>query len=176
MPNADSEENMNSVGAVIGSPNSNICANFRSILTVSAGFTIVAEPSNGHDGLRAIMTQSPEVVLVDSKLPGLSGAAITSQIKHSFPNVLVVLLAPYAGYDVLLSSAHCGAAAVLPFDADAKKVTETLNGALGGFARLHPWALPNADVERDLLHEHPERDSIGQMLTARQAEVLDCLL
>ena len=65
---------------------------------------------------------------------------------------------------------------VLPLDADGQKVVETLNGALGGFARLHPWALPNADVERDLLQDHPERDSLGRMLTVRQAEVLDCLL
>ena len=49
----------------------------------------------GTSGLEQVELHDPHVVLVDLKLPGMDGDEILQRIKHSHPNIRVIVITAY---------------------------------------------------------------------------------
>lgn len=68
---------------------------------------------DGQEGLLLLMEQSPDVVLVDMFMPGLSGADILHAVKHRYPLLPVIMLTGHAApdtdsdYDTPMAGAYC---------------------------------------------------------------------
>ena len=58
---------------------------------------VVGEASTGDEALAQVQMHSPDIVLMDISLAGVSGIAITRRIKSSFPHIRVYL---FSAYDV----------------------------------------------------------------------------
>lgn len=56
---------------------------------------ITLEATNGEDLLKKIPTSSPDVILLDMKMPGLDGIEVTKKIKADFPDIKIILLTMY---------------------------------------------------------------------------------
>jgi DNA-binding NarL/FixJ family response regulator len=167
---------MNAVRMIIVTPDARIRSSFRSILEHDGTFTVVGEAGAGHAGLALARAQRPELVLIDSQLPGLSGAAIAAIVKRSAPDTVIAMLTPYTDFDLLVTVAQSGAATAVSRHADGETIIQTLKGVLGGLARLHPWAFPGSDLVVDLRADREAGPGIATALTDEQAAILDCLL
>ncbi len=73
------------------------------------GFEIVGEASNGHETLQQIEKHHPNVVLLDVLMPGLNGLDATTRIRHSFPNVRVLILSMHSAEEYVLQAMRNGA-------------------------------------------------------------------
>ena len=56
---------------------------------------LVAEATNGQELLDKIKTHSPDVVLIDLKMPVMDGIEATKRIKKYYPEVKIILLSMY---------------------------------------------------------------------------------
>jgi DNA-binding NarL/FixJ family response regulator len=59
------------------------------------GATVVGEADNGPAGVELAARLQPDVVLMDLRLPGISGLEATRQIKQRHPAVQVLVLTAY---------------------------------------------------------------------------------
>ncbi len=58
---------------------------------------VVGEASNGDEAISQVKEFSPDIVLMDISLAGMSGVEVTRKIKSDFPNIRVYL---FSAYDV----------------------------------------------------------------------------
>jgi DNA-binding NarL/FixJ family response regulator len=85
----------------------------RTLVSLLAGWRVVAEVESGEDAVESAGRTHPSVVLMDINLPGISGIEATRQITAAAPDVRVVLLSTYAADDLPEDALTCGATAYL---------------------------------------------------------------
>jgi two-component system, response regulator YesN len=56
---------------------------------------LVAEENNGFDGLRAIHTHHPDIVITDMKMPGLNGVELLKRLSLELPDVKTIVMSGF---------------------------------------------------------------------------------
>ena len=93
----------------------------------------VAHAESGEEGLEKIDTRKFDIVLLDHKLPGMSGLDVLERLNQRHDDALVIMITAYASLDVAVSATKRGA-----FDFLAKPFTpEELRDAVRKAARHH---------------------------------------
>ena len=85
----------------------------RTLVSLLAGWRVVAEAESGEDAVVAAERAAPALVLMDINLPGISGIEATRRITAARPDVRVVLMSTYAADDLPADASNCGAAAYI---------------------------------------------------------------
>ncbi len=67
------------------------------LLAAQSDISVVGEARDGIDGLNLVAAQKPDVVVVDLKMPGLSGVDVTRLMCERHPSVRVLILTSYEG-------------------------------------------------------------------------------
>lgn len=69
---------------------------------------LVGIAKNGPEALALAKLHKPELILMDIKLPGLSGLEVTEQIKKIHPNTKVIVITAYDEFDFAQKAVHLG--------------------------------------------------------------------
>jgi len=72
-------------------------------------FDVIGEAGNAREALEQVSRLTPDIVLMDIRLPGPSGIEACEEITHRFPNTRVVMLTSYAEDEMLFSAIRAGA-------------------------------------------------------------------
>ena len=56
---------------------------------------MVAEATNGYEGLEAIHTHHPDIVITDMKMPGLNGVELLKKISVDYPNLKTIVMSGF---------------------------------------------------------------------------------
>mgnify|MGYP000308387444 CR=1 FL=1 len=85
----------------------------------SAGFHVLSAV-NGQQGLDAFRADSPQVVITDIQMPGLSGHDVLQQIKTERPETIVIVITAYSSVEKAVDAMKQGAYDYLakPFSRD----------------------------------------------------------
>lgn len=83
----------------------------RTVVALSAGFTVVAEAETGEDAVATAAANPPDLVLMDVNLPGIDGGEATRRIVAARPSTVVILMSTYAADDLAFDPADTGAVA-----------------------------------------------------------------
>jgi DNA-binding NarL/FixJ family response regulator len=70
---------------------------------------VVGEAADGETVVRLVEELQPDVVIMDVRMPGIDGLAATGQIKRLWPEVRVVVLTIYPGYQARARAAGADA-------------------------------------------------------------------
>lgn len=82
----------------------------KSLLSHNAQFQVVAEAGSSSQALEQVARYSPDVVVMDIRLPGKSGIEATREITAKFPKTKVIVLTSYAEDELLFEAIAAGAA------------------------------------------------------------------
>jgi DNA-binding NarL/FixJ family response regulator len=74
-------------------------------------FDVVGEATSGEEALAAVEALSPDLVLMDINLPGMSGVEATRRLREQHPDVVAVLVSTYEVEDLPRGAASSGALA-----------------------------------------------------------------
>jgi two-component system invasion response regulator UvrY len=85
----------------------------RAVVEATNDFLVAGEASDGESSIELARRLSPDLVLMDVHLPGMSGSDATRQIVADAPGTVVLLLSARSR-DEAEDPASCGAAAFLP--------------------------------------------------------------
>jgi len=78
------------------------------------------QASNGKLALEIVKRESPRLVLLDMKIPGMDGLDILKHIKSIDPSIKVIMMTAYGELDMIKESTSLGALRhfTKPFDID----------------------------------------------------------
>jgi DNA-binding NarL/FixJ family response regulator len=81
----------------------------REFLNAHAEFKVIAEATSGEEAVAAYKRESPTVVLMDLRMPGMDGADATREIRRFDPEALVLIVSSYDSQGDLLRAHDAGA-------------------------------------------------------------------
>lgn len=122
---------------------------------------LIAEASNGQEGIEAFRTYRPDVTLMDLQMPGLDGLEAIDRIRNEFPEARIIVLTTYTGDSQVLRALRAGARAYILKGQVHKELLETIRAVHAGQKRIPP------EIAAELA-EHAADDE----LTAREIDVL----
>ncbi len=135
---------------------------------------VVGLAGDGIEAIELVEETSPDIVLMDLRMPRLDGVEATRSIRTARPDVAVVVLTTYADDDSIIAALTAGAAGYLTKDASRDDIRRALEGAAAGQTVL------DASVQARLLSA--AQHAPGQPtpippdgLTDREVEVLTLL-
>jgi DNA-binding NarL/FixJ family response regulator len=145
------------------------------ILSTAPGIEVVGEASNGDQALEMVEAHSPDVVLMDLKMPGTNGITATRNITNRFAGVKVLVLTTYDAPEWVDDAITAGAAGYLLKDAPRHRLIEAIKGTAGGRTHVDPGVAGQL-FDRVSTSPRSEPDaSLTAGLTERELEVLKAL-
>lgn len=102
------------------------------VLTVdwsSLGCVVVAEASNGEEGLEAVRRYNPTLIITDIKMPKMDGIEMMRQLRQAGNNAYVIILTAYDTFTYAQNAIRLGAADYIlkPFhDGDLEKAIRSI--------------------------------------------------
>jgi DNA-binding NarL/FixJ family response regulator len=141
-------------------------AGIRALLERSEQVEVVGEAGDGLEALELIRRLTPDVVLLDLTMPGLSGFEVLKETRERFPAVNTIVLSVHDSADYAFHAFQSGAVGYLPKSAASAELEIAIERVLSGEKYLSPTI---ADVPFQIPTATDE--SIPE-LTSRQVEVL----
>lgn len=96
------------------------------------GITRIATAASGADAIRICTTETPDVVLLDLRMPGGDGLSVLDTIRARWPTVRVLLLSANASTTEVLRARHAGAAGHLSKTTDRASLLAAIRLAASG--------------------------------------------
>jgi DNA-binding NarL/FixJ family response regulator len=145
-------------------------------LEAEPGITVCGVFGTGEAAISAAARDKPDVVLMDYRLPDLTGPAAATTIRTELPPVAIVFHSADDSEDALLDAIDAGATCYLTKSANAGEVITAVRQASRGEI-LIPAALFAKAVQRrrTLDSERGARDKTAALFTPRELEVLQTL-
>lgn len=107
--------------------------------------------SDGVEGLESFRLEPPNVVVLDLKLPGLSGKELCRSFKSESPSVPIVVLSANADVDDKVVLLELGADDYVTKPFSPKELLARVRRAMRRNTRSHPVAAPDASSPHDVL-------------------------
>ena len=148
------------------------------LLRRESDLAVVGEASNGQQAIDLTHSLKPDIVIMDVRMPVLSGIAATRRIRESLPNVQVLVLTAHDDDQYIFSLLQAGASGYLLKTAPVSDLVRAIRQVWAGESPLDPAIARKVVVQLsgDSKPLSPKEESLtAQELTARELQVLQRL-
>ncbi|MCU1409762.1 MAG: response regulator transcription factor [Rhodoglobus sp.] len=108
------------------------------LLSAAGDISVVAEAADGLEAVRLAAEHSPDVVLMDLRMPGLDGDEATARILAANPAARVVILTTYESDASILTAIEAGASGYLLKAAPQDEILAGVRSVARGEVALAP--------------------------------------
>ena len=125
-----------------------ICWAFEQFLTDEGHQSIIA--NNAEEGLRKIQSETPDIILLDVRLPGMNGLEALKQIKALQPEAIVIVMTAYDNVETTIQAMQLHAFDFIPKPIDLDQVKAIIERATQmqvERSKMPSTELPSAEVE-----------------------------
>jgi len=106
------------------------------LLAKSSGFTCVAACETGEEALRRIPGESPDIILMDIELPGLSGIDCVPRLRAVLPKTQIMMLTVFEDHESIFNALASGATGYLLKSRSDVELLEAIRELHGGGAPM----------------------------------------
>lgn len=144
----------------------------RKLLELDPRIEIAAEAGDGEEALRFIREIRPDVVLLDVRMPKLSGVDLLKRLKQEGRLPATILLTTFDDDAALLEGIRAGARGFLLKDVSFEHLTDAIRRVAAGETLIRPVVTER--VLRGLENLRPEFESLDppDPLSRRETEIL----
>ena len=150
-------------------------AGFRLLLDAQHDIEVVGEAVDGEAAARLAAELSPDIVLMDIRMPGMDGLAATRRIADDerSARVRVVILTTFGLDEYVFEAIRSGASGFLVKDTEPEELVQAVRVVAGGDALLSPGVTKKLIAEFAARAKEPRAATEGlEELTDREREVL----
>lgn len=104
----------------------------RSVLETDPGIEVMGLAFDGFDTLSKMEENTPDVVLMDIRMPNMNGVVATQSIKAKYPDVKVIILTTFDDSDYILNAINNGASGYLLKDIGSTALIDAVKNAYAG--------------------------------------------
>jgi len=108
------------------------------LLQLSPEIEVVGSAANGEEAVTVARRESPDIVLMDLRMPRVDGVEATRRIVAELPATRVIVLTTYADDESVFSALQAGARGYLTKDSDASEIVHAIQTVHAGEALLDP--------------------------------------
>src|SRR5439155_2214200 len=130
-----------------------------SIIGTQPDMRVIDEASDGREAITKYRQHQPDVVVMDLRMPNLSGVQATRQIRREFPGALIIVLTTYEGDEDIHRALEAGAHGYLLKASARKELVQTIREVLAGHRHISP------DVAQRLAQHTPRLAQSARSLT-----------
>ncbi|OQY48289.1 MAG: DNA-binding response regulator [Anaerolineaceae bacterium 4572_78] len=113
-------------------------AGTRKLLERNVDIKIVGEAVNGFEVIQLVKDLSPDIVIMDLRMPDMSGVEATKQIKEMYPEVAVIALTAHDDDEYVFALMQAGANGYLLKTSEADEIVKAIRTVLKGELALSP--------------------------------------
>ena len=147
----------------------------RTLLNAYPGLDIIGDASNGEEALRLAFTLSPDVVLMDLRMPIMDGVEATRKIVKLGKSIKVIVLTTFDDDETVFEGLRAGAVGYLLKDVSAAKLIEAIRAAYKGEYFLLPSITAKVVSEFSRISRPVSTDpkkTLADPLSNREVEIL----
>ncbi|WP_200307642.1 response regulator [Streptomyces adelaidensis] len=149
---------------------------FSVLLGAMPDIEVVGEAVNGREAVDGVRELSPDVVLMDIRMPEMNGIEATREIVAADGGAKVLVLTTFDLDEYVYQALRAGASGFLLKDASARQLADGVRVVADGEALLAPSVTKRLITEFSKLAEVPRPSAATQLaygeLTDRETEVL----
>ena len=149
-------------------------AGFRALLDAQDGIEVTGEVSDGQQAVDLARELTPDVVLMDIRMPGTDGLAATRQIAADprLAETRVVILTTFDLDEYVFEAIRSGASGFLVKDTEPEELVQAVRVVADGDALLSPGVTRRLIAEFAARAKRPPDAGALADLTGREREVL----
>ena len=163
---------MNDISLVLADDHPVVRAGLAALLGSMAGIEVVGIAADGHEAVREVVVQRPNVAMLDLQMPGQDGFAAAREIARAAPEVAVLVLTMFDDDDSVFAAMRAGARGYVVKGAEQEEIARAIRAVASGEAIFGPGVAQR--VLRFFATPTPTADPFPE-LTAREREILDLL-
>ena len=145
----------------------------RMVLDDEAGIEVVAECADGLDAVDRIAELAPDLVLIDVRMPGISGIEATRRARSLVPNLKVAILTVSEDDEDLFAAVRAGATGYLLKEVSIEELPAAVRAVARGQSLISPSMASRLLIEFNALSRRVEEQrGTAPRLSDRELEVL----
>ena len=167
---------MNTINLILADDHALVRAGTRQLLERQPDLRVVGEAADGEEAVRLAKELKPHVVVMDVRMPKMSGVEATRRIKAEVPEVAVLVLTAHGDDEYVFALLQAGANGYLLKTAEMDELVKAIRTVAAGQAALDPTVVGKVvaqftsgrslpDVLADIKDEY-------EGLTEREMEIL----
>src|SRR5438477_5533179 len=136
------------------------------------GIEVVAEAEDGEDAVKKAEEFAPDVVLMDVRMPRMSGIEATRTIRDVIPTSRILMLTVSDEEDDLYEAIKAGANGYLLKEISIEEVADAIRAVVQGQSLISPSMASKLLLEFNNLARQAEERMVIPRLTDRELQVL----
>jgi len=129
----------------------------KALLQQHAHLQVIAEAASGDEAVRLALIQQPDVVVMDIRMPGMSGVDACRQIVDQLPSTRVIILTTFAEDDLLFAAIRAGACGYVLKRIGGNDLVLAIEAAARGDSTLDPAM--TAAVFKEIIQSGQSRET-----------------
>jgi DNA-binding NarL/FixJ family response regulator len=146
----------------------------KSMLSDEANLDVIGDVSNGDELLEMIKSVTPQVIVLDITMPGLSGIELTKIVSEQYPEISVLILSMHKNEDFVMNAMINGAKGYLPKDTSRQELLEAIATIASGEEYLSK--LISSNMMKNYIRKakfEQDRTEKNVSLTQREVEIIE---
>ncbi len=147
----------------------------RNLLQAQSDLEVVGEASNGQEALTQAIALTPDVVLMDIRMPVMDGVAATRALGQQLPSAKVLVLTTFDDDDYVAQAMQQGAKGYLLKDTPSTEIAEAIRLVQRGYTHMGPGLFEKVLAQPGAAVAEPAAPPELAELTPREREVLELI-
>lgn len=139
----------------------------RQLCEINGGFTVLAEATTAQEAVALARAHRPDVILMDIRMPGMTGIEAVRQIKREDPAAKIIILTMYQQDQHVAEAIRAGAKGYLLKNCTPETLFAAIHAVQRGDAMVDPAVMPTVLAQLARTAAPP-----AAQLTPQEMEVL----
>jgi DNA-binding NarL/FixJ family response regulator len=146
----------------------------RILLELESDFEVVGEVENGAQALTAYRQLSPDVILMDIRMPEMDGVEATRRLRETDPNAKVIILTTFDDDEYVFEGLRAGALGYLLKDVSGDELADAIRKVAAGGSMIEPSVARKvvAEFARLAPVTTEAKEELIEPLSEREIEIL----
>jgi DNA-binding NarL/FixJ family response regulator len=146
----------------------------RILLELESDFEVIGEAEDGVQALEAYRQLSPDVVLMDIRMPEMDGVEATRRLRETDPNSKVIILTTFDDNEYVFEGLRAGALGYLLKDVSGDELADAIRKVAAGGSMIEPSVARKVVAEfARLAPATPEaKEDLIEPLSEREIEII----
>lgn len=144
-------------------------AGLRVLIDSEPDMTVVGEAASGEEAMQGALDASPDVIVMDLHMPGVSGLDAIRLIREQRLPVRIVVLSMFSRHEMVMQAIKAGCDGYVPKSSAHSSLLQAIRVTYAGNRYLHPTA---AAAVMDELASEDAKALMLETLSDREKEVI----